>query len=402
MASIEVKNASKRFGSDVFAVDDVSLHIDDGEFVVLVGPSGCGKTTLLRLVAGLEVMTAGTIELGGRDITHAPPKSRDTAMVFQDYALYPHMTVRENIGFGLRLRGFPKNDRAKRIEEVAQTLRLGDLLERRPGALSGGQRQRVAMGRAIARAPAAFLMDEPLSNLDAKLRSRLRAELARLREQLRTTTMYVTHDQTEALTLGHRVAVMRDGKILQVSDPKSLYDFPNSAFVASFIGSPSMNFVQGISVDDGVRVGSGHLASHAAVRQDRQVLVGIRPTALRLEADGPGLSGIRATIDVVEQLGHELEAIFVLDAPAPDQDTLMRLVGADEVDAVTSHRATWLGRFPLDTDLERGRKVRLIAEPSAVYLFDTDTGEAIPAAESSDYGRSGVAERSPIAHPARD
>src|SRR5688572_21625140 len=243
MAEIVVERLTKEYSGGVVAVDDVTLHIDDGEFMVLVGPSGCGKSTLLRMIAGLEEATAGTVFIGGEDVTDSPPRERDLAMVFQSYALYPHMTVRQNLAYGLKVRRTAKADIASRVERVAQLLRLEGLLDRRPAALSGGQRQRVAMGRAIVREPKAFLMDEPLSNLDAKLRVTMRAEIARLQRDLSVTTIYVTHDQTEAMTLGDRVAVMRDGVLQQLDSPHRLYDRPANLFVAEFIGSPAMNLV---------------------------------------------------------------------------------------------------------------------------------------------------------------
>src|SRR5687767_13575663 len=238
MAQIELENVSKVFPGDVVALDDVSLRIEDGEFIALVGPSGCGKSTLLRSLAGLEEVTSGTISIDGRDVTDLAPRQRDVAMVFQSYALYPHMTVRQNLGYGLKVRRTPKADATRRVEEVADLLGLSELLERRPSALSGGQRQRVAMGRAIVREPKAFLMDEPLSNLDAKLRVQMRAEIAALQKQLGVTTLYVTHDQVEAMTMGDRVAVMKNGRLQQCAPPQELYDGPANVFVAGFIGSP--------------------------------------------------------------------------------------------------------------------------------------------------------------------
>src|SRR5215212_10014476 len=245
VAGIAIRHVTKRFGGGVVAVDDVELEIEDGEFMVLVGPSGCGKSTLLRMIAGLEEVSEGSILIGGRDVTDAAPRQRDVAMVFQNYALYPHMTVRQNLGYGLRVRKTPRDERARRVDDVAQMLGLEQLLDRRPGQLSGGQQQRVAMGRAIIREPAAFLMDEPLSNLDAKLRVGMRTSLQQLHARLGTTTVYVTHDQVEAMTLGQRVAVMRDGRIQQVDAPQLLYENPANIFVAAFIGSPAMNLVEG-------------------------------------------------------------------------------------------------------------------------------------------------------------
>jgi multiple sugar transport system ATP-binding protein len=257
MARIELDGVSKVFAGEVMAVDDLSLSIEDGEFMVLVGPSGCGKSTVLRLVAGLEEVTDGEIRIGDRDVTDLRPKERDIAMVFQNYALYPHMTVRENIEFGLKLRRTPKAERDRRVLEAARILELEPLLERRPAALSGGQRQRVAMGRAMVREPQAFLMDEPLSNLDAKLRVQMRTQLARLRDRLETTTIYVTHDQVEAMTLGDRVAVLRDGVLQQVDTPQTLFGAPANLFVAAFIGSPSMNLVHA-TIEGGAAAFAGY------------------------------------------------------------------------------------------------------------------------------------------------
>ena len=260
MAEIVLEGITKAFGGGVVAVDDVSLRIEDGEFLVLVGPSGCGKSTLLRLIAGLEEATEGHIRIGDHDVTDRAPRERDVAMVFQSYALYPHMTVRQNLGYGLKVRRTKKSEAAGRVERVAGLLRLDDLLDRRPAELSGGQRQRVAMGRAIVREPQAFLMDEPLSNLDAKLRVSMRAELVSLHTRLGATTVYVTHDQVEAMTLGQRVAVMRDGRIQQVDTPQTLYHFPENLYVAAFIGSPAMNLVEAEVDDEAVSFGGYRIA----------------------------------------------------------------------------------------------------------------------------------------------
>ena len=273
MAGIRLEHVTKAFAGGVVAVDDISLEIADGEFLVLVGPSGCGKSTLLRMIAGLEEVTDGAISIGDADVTDLAPRRRDIAMVFQSYALYPHMTVRQNLAYGLKVRRTPKAEVAGRVDAVAELLGLSELLDRRPGQLSGGQRQRVAMGRAIAREPKAFLMDEPLSNLDAKLRVGMRASLQQLHNRLGTTTIYVTHDQVEAMTLGRRVAVMRDGKILQADEPQKLYQEPRDLFVAAFIGSPAMNLVEATIEGDELQVGQfrlplapdpGHAAAAAA------------------------------------------------------------------------------------------------------------------------------------------
>ncbi|ADU52093.1 carbohydrate ABC transporter ATP-binding protein, CUT1 family [Thermaerobacter marianensis DSM 12885] len=327
MARVQLVEVTKRFGSTV-AVDRVSLDIADGEFLVLVGPSGCGKSTLLRLIAGLEDVTEGAVYIGDRNVNDVPPKDRDVAMVFQNYALYPHMTVYDNMAFGLRMRKVPRDEIDRRVREAAETLGLTNLLKRRPAQLSGGQRQRVALGRAIVRDPKVFLMDEPLSNLDAQLRVQMRTELARLHQRLGTTTIYVTHDQVEAMTLGDRIAVMRDGKLQQVATPREIYARPANVFVASFIGSPPMNFVRGVVErgDGEVRFAGagltcrleGELAEAAAAylagggagsaAGSREVLLGVRPEHIHARpadaADGAGAHMV-ATVEVVEPLGAE-------------------------------------------------------------------------------------------------
>src|SRR5439155_18109763 len=280
MAAIELENVTKEFAGGVVAVDDVSLTIADGEFMVLVGPSGCGKSTLLRMIAGLEEITEGTISIGDVDVTELEPSNRDNVMVFQNYALYPHMSVRENLGFGLSVRRTPKAEIARRVKDVATLLGLQDLLDRKPANLSGGQRQRVAMGRAIIREPKAYLMDEPLSNLDAKLRVGMRASLVQLHARLSVTSIYVTHDQTEAMTLGHRVAVMRDGRIVQVDVPQRLYQAPKDLFVGAFIGSPSMNLVEAALHADLIEFGQFRVPLDPVRRPARdidRVVLGIRP-----------------------------------------------------------------------------------------------------------------------------
>jgi multiple sugar transport system ATP-binding protein len=307
---IVLEDVRKEFGAGVVAVDDVSLTIGDGEFMVLVGPSGCGKTTLLRSIGGLERVTAGRIEIGERDVTKLAPAQRDVAMVFQNYALYPHMTVRKNLGYGLRVRKTPRQEAAQRIASVATLLGLDDLLDRRPGQLSGGQQQRVAMGRAIVREPAAFLMDEPLSNLDAKLRVGMRTSLQQLHERLGTTTVYVTHDQIEAMTLGQRVAVMRDGRIQQVDAPQRLYEDPANVFVGAFIGSPAMNLVETTVGGDAVTL-AGHAipldrARRPGFAAEGRAIVGIRPEAFEDSAFAPsGLPQLDVKVEVLEELGSD-------------------------------------------------------------------------------------------------
>src|SRR5579872_6267397 len=312
MAEIRLAGVTKRFG-DVAAVDDVSLEIADGEFLVLVGPSGCGKSTLLRLIAGLEEVTGGAVAIGDRDVTDLAPRSRDIAMVFQSYALYPHMSVRQNLGYGLKARRTPKAEIARRVSEVAELLGLEQLLDRRPAQLSGGQRQRVAMGRAIVRHPQAFLLDEPLSNLDAKLRVGMRASLAQLHQQLGTTTVYVTHDQTEAMTLGQRVAVMRDGRIVQVDRPQRLYASPRNLFIAAFIGSPAMNLVEATVEGSEVSFGQFRVPLAARVEPGPTVL-GIRPESFEDAAFAPGLPTLDVRVEVLEDLGAEAHVFFNVDA----------------------------------------------------------------------------------------
>jgi multiple sugar transport system ATP-binding protein len=313
MATVTFEHVYKRYGEEVVAVNDLNLEIGDGEFICLVGPSGCGKTTALRCVAGLEEITEGTLRIGDRVVNQVAPKDRDIAMVFQSYALYPHMSVYDNLAFGLKLRKMKKDEIERRVKEAAEILGLERFLERKPKALSGGQRQRVALGRAIVREPSVFLMDEPLSNLDAKLRVQTRAEIARLHQRLGTTTIYVTHDQVEAMTMGDRIAVMRDGLLNQIGTPQELYDHPVNVFVAGFIGSPSMNFATTKSEGKDLILGghklelTGDQARAADSRPDgTQVLVGFRPEHIEL-ANGQGSSAVRfpATVDVVEYLGNE-------------------------------------------------------------------------------------------------
>jgi len=322
MATVTLTDVNKWYPGNVRAVADFSLSVKDGEFVVLVGPSGCGKSTTLRMVAGLEELSGGTIVIGNRIVNDIPPKDRDIAMVFQNYALYPHMTVRENMAFGLKLRKFPKAEITSRVEEAAKILGLDALLDRRPKALSGGQRQRVAVGRAIVRKPAVFLFDEPLSNLDAKLRVQMRTEIIRLHARLGATMLYVTHDQVEAMTMGQRIVVMKDGIILQVDDPISLYDRPVNRFVAGFIGTPPMNFVEGHLVRQGQRLmfdgGPGiHLpvprqsTAGLAAYCDKPVTLGLRPEDIGSAAsESAGAGRIRATVDVVEPMGSESYVYF--------------------------------------------------------------------------------------------
>jgi multiple sugar transport system ATP-binding protein len=383
MGRIQIENLTKVFGADVVAVDDVSLTIGDGEFMVLVGPSGCGKTTLLRSIGGLEKVTQGRIVIDDRDVTRALPSARDVAMVFQNYALYPHMTVRKNLGYALRVRKMPRKEIAQRVNEVAQMLGLEGLLDRRPGALSGGQQQRVAMGRAIIRDPAAFLMDEPLSNLDAKLRVSMRTSLQQLHARMQTTTVYVTHDQIEAMTLGERVAVMRSGRIQQVDVPQRLYSDPTNLFVAAFIGSPSMNLVTGTVEDDELVLGALRLPldrdNRPAEAEDGRVIVGVRPEALEDAAfAAPGLPQFDAQVEVVEEIGSDAFVFFELEA----QPVVVEEARSDEGDEATlfaadRDRAIFAARVDPRTKASPGTPVRLALDPARLYFFSPSTGESL-------------------------
>ena len=372
------------------AVHELDLTVRDGEFLVLVGPSGCGKSTALRMVSGLESITSGTLKIGDRIVNDVAPKDRDIAFVFQNYALYPHMTVRQNIGFALKLRKAPQAEKDARVEEVARLLQLKDYLDRRPGQLSGGQRQRVAMGRAIVRRPQVFLMDEPLSNLDAKLRVQMRAEISRLQHDIGVTTLYVTHDQIEAMTMGSRVAVLSNGRLMQVDTPQHLYDRPDNVFVATFIGSPQMNMVAGtvrLGDDPYLEIGQQQLALTPAVltehpalkaRDGATVAVGIRPEDLEDASllDGGGL--VRRTLDVVvelrEGLGSEVVAYARLDARAPDVEVAQReleatLTGGGGVELVA--------RLDPRTQVAIDKPAQLAVNVERLHFFDVDTTNAI-------------------------
>ena len=377
MAQIELQHLTKVYAGDVTAVDDVSLDIGDGEFMVLVGPSGCGKSTLLRMIAGLEDVTEGQISIGGADVTELAPRRRDIAMVFQSYALYPHMSVRKNIGYGLKVRRTPKDEARRRVDEVAELLGLEDLLERKPAQLSGGQRQRVAMGRAIVREPKAFLMDEPLSNLDAKLRVGMRTSLAQLHARLGVTTIYVTHDQTEAMTLGQRVAVMRDGHVLQVDTPQTLYSRPADLFVAGFIGTPSMNLVEA-RVDAGeVVFGSHRMPLDPARRpaaRDGRIVLGIRPEAFeQAELARPGLPTLEATVTVLEELGADAHIFFPVDA-APARDAK---AAAGQVEPLEGEGTLFTARVAPSATARVGDRVRLTVDPARFHFFDQETGRSL-------------------------
>ena len=360
MATVTFEHVSKQYG-DFLAVNDLNLEIGDGEFMVLVGPSGCGKTTSLRMIAGLEEITSGTLRIGDRVVNDVPPKDRDIAMVFQSYALYPHMSVRENLAFGLKLRKVPKAEIERRVNEAAETIQLQKLLDRKPKELSGGQRQRVALGRAIVREPAVFLMDEPLSNLDAKLRVQTRAEIARLHQRLGTTMVYVTHDQIEAMTMGTRIAVMNEGVLQQVGSPQTLYDTPINRFVAGFIGSPSMNFVEVHTEGTGESarlVGPADWSiplpnryrEAATPKAGKTLVAGFRPEHLDIGDGGNGVGSFQARADVVEYLGNE----ELLHISAADQD-VVGIVGSE-------HR------------VRPGDIVKLVLPLEKLHLFDGETG----------------------------
>jgi multiple sugar transport system ATP-binding protein len=386
MARIVLQDVTKRFGKDVVAVDRVSMEIADGEFMVLVGPSGCGKTTLLRIIAGLEEVSDGEVVIGDRIVTDLAPKHRDIAMVFQNYALYPHMTVAQNIAIGLRLRKRPKAEVAEKVGSAARVLGLEPLLDRKPSELSGGQRQRVAMGRAMVREPHAFLMDEPLSNLDAKLRVQMRAELARLRDQLGTTTIYVTHDQVEAMTLGDRVAVMRDGVVQQLDTPQNLYANPVNIFVAAFIGSPSMNLFEA-TVENGHVVFGGHRlpVPGGLAGQSGPVVVGIRPSDFE-DADvwrDETRTVLEVPVSVVEELGAEANVIFTLDArPASDSAdgrTPQEEGGEEAQVPLVADAGTTVCTACVDarTRARAGERARLSVDPARLHFFEQGSGRVL-------------------------
>ena len=383
MAPVSMEKLNKVYENGFHAVKDMSLDIRDGEFMVLVGPSGCGKTTALRMVAGLEDITSGILRIDGKEVNNETPKERDIAMVFQNYALYPHMTVRENIGFALKLRKTPKSELNTKVNDAADILGLTDWLDRKPGQLSGGQRQRVAMGRAIVREPSVFLMDEPLSNLDAKLRVQMRAEVARIQRRMEVSTIYVTHDQVEAMTMGDRVTVMRDGMLQQVDTPQHLYDNPDNIFVAAFIGSPAMNLYDAV-VGEGARslkLGSQEIdlpesvvLKRPALRSyaGKDVVVGLRPEHLPAEAadsTGPKLVG---DVDLVEALGSELVVHFTIDA-----HRVLAEGAVDKDEAATVKSGEGVARVGAKTPVKPGDKLTFAVDIEEMKFFDTQTGLSI-------------------------
>ena len=367
MADVELVNVSKRFDDEHEAVRDLSLNVADGEFLILVGPSGCGKSTVLRLIAGLENVTEGEVRIGGETVNEKPSKDRDVAMVFQSYALYPHMTVRDNMGFALKVAGLDRKEIRSRIDAAATMLGLEEHLDRKPGHLSGGQRQRVAMGRAIVREPKVFLMDEPLSNLDAKLRVQIRAQIGLLQRRLGVTTVYVTHDQTEAMTLGDRVAVMRDGVLQQLGSPVELYERPANVFVAGFIGSPAMNLMPA-AIDDGrLRLPLGQVEPPPGLEANgaaRQLVAGIRPQSFSHGRGNGGGLAFRARVDVLESLGSELYAYFEPPHGETGDPENPRIVA--RLDAGSPVREREIAELTLD--------------PAGIHLFDAASGERLSAA----------------------
>ena len=400
MAEIDLEGVTKVYGDGTRAVDSLTLDIADGEFMVLVGPSGCGKTTALRMVAGLEDITEGELRIGDEGVNDRAPKDRDIAMVFQNYALYPHMTVLENMAFALKLRKVDRKEIDRRVRETASTLGLEEFLDKRPRHLSGGQRQRVAMGRAIVREPTAFLMDEPLSNLDAKLRVSMRAEIARIQRDLRVTTIYVTHDQTEAMTMGDRVAVMRKGELQQVDEPQTLYDRPVNLFVAGFIGSPTMNMVQaGLEPADGslaarfgdimLRIDDSLLKERPGLKRysGKHVVLGIRPENMEdasLVAEAPPDRRIRATVNLREALGSEVLVHFEIGAPVvitDDTKDLAHDAGAEAVQFLEAmagqERSEFTAALDPRTEAQMGEQIDLVVDTSRLHFFDPETSLAI-------------------------
>lgn len=391
MGAIKITSVGKIYPNGTRALEDVNIEINDGEFVVLVGPSGCGKTTLLRMVAGLEDITEGEIFIGDKVVNEVAPKDRDIAMVFQNYALYPHMSVYDNMAFSLKLRKLSKEEIDKKVKEAAKTLEIGELLERKPKALSGGQRQRVAMGRAIVRNPEAFLMDEPLSNLDAKLRVQMRAELGQLHTQLETTTLYVTHDQVEAMTMGDRVAVIRKGELQQIDTPREIYLYPRNIFVAGFIGSPSMNFVYAdvkISGDKaelsfaGEKIICNDVSAKKLQKMDgEQIVLGIRPEAFEdsmYATDGEYTDSINIKVTLLEQLGSDSYIHFYKDIK-PVQTEAIEEILADEGEDISmlGNETKFIARINPNSTVQEGQEIELSIDSSKLHFFDPATGNAL-------------------------
>ena len=391
MGAIKITNIGKIYPNGTRALEDVNIEINDGEFVVLVGPSGCGKTTLLRMVAGLEDITEGEIFIGEKVVNEVAPKDRDIAMVFQNYALYPHMSVYDNMAFSLKLRKLPKSEIDKKVKDAARTLEISELLERKPKALSGGQRQRVAMGRAIVRSPEAFLMDEPLSNLDAKLRVQMRAELGQLHTQLETTTLYVTHDQVEAMTMGDRVAVIRKGELQQIDTPREIYLYPKNIFVAGFIGSPSMNFVYAdvkvsgssvkLSFANETITCSGDTVNKLKNVDGKQIVLGLRPEAFEdsiYAKDSEYTESISIKVTLLEQLGSDSYIHFYKDIK-PVQTEAIEEILADEGEDITvlGDETKFIARINPNSTVKEGEEITLSIDPSKLHFFDPESGKAL-------------------------
>ena len=391
MGAIDIKSAGKIYPNGTRALEDVSITINDGEFVVLVGPSGCGKTTLLRMVAGLEDITEGEISIGDKTVNDVAPKDRDIAMVFQNYALYPHMSVFDNMAFSLKLRKLPKDEIDKKVKDAAKTLEISELLDRKPKALSGGQRQRVAMGRAIVRNPQAFLMDEPLSNLDAKLRVQMRAELGQLHTQLQTTTLYVTHDQVEAMTMGDRVAVIRKGELQQIDTPREIYLNPRNIFVAGFIGSPSMNFVY---ANIGVKNSSiqlsfgndqidynGEKLDKLKAFENKEIVMGIRPEAFEdgnYANESEFSESIKVSVSLLEQLGSDSYIHFYKDIKPVQTEAIEEILADDGEDiSILGDNTKFIARINPNSTVVEGEEIELKIDPSKLHFFDPETGDAI-------------------------
>jgi len=391
MSAISIEKLTKVYSSGVQALHGLDLDVGDGEFVVLVGPSGCGKTTALRMVAGLETITDGTVRFGDQVVNDVSPRQRDVAMVFQNYALYPHMSVADNIGFALTNKKTPKAERDSRVRSAAVALGLSELLNRKPGQLSGGQRQRVAMGRAIVREPSVFLMDEPLSNLDAKLRVRMRSEVLRVHKAIGAATLYVTHDQIEAMTMGDRVAVLNAGVLQQYATPRELYDRPANLFVAEFIGSPEMNLYEATVAEDKLVIGSQRLSlgpagTALAPHRGRKVIAGVRPEDLGLDGDddrkgdGAGQAGqetLAADVRMVEGLGSELHVFFSIDAPAAGASMRAAAAGEGEEGLIAGDTHNGIARVGPRTAVRPGQRVTFRVDTARMHFFDPDTGTAI-------------------------